>query len=403
MARIVGARGDRAPRPRGRLIGAYGAPAEMLDARTRRGDELVRVEIPSELVVWTSPYAPFFGGEELALLRTLGGPHRARARPRAPVRPRARDARSARAARRGEGELRRARRARAADAGRERSTGSSETLHARGDELDAEPARAARADAPRAERAPHGRARRAAARPVAPRRRRGRRSDPQRSRSAPRVEELVHRGRRARAPTSQVDVARDLEAARRPDGARPDRLQPRRQRAAATAQAPVIVARREARPPLPRSPSRTAARACRPSSCPTCSSASPAASEPQRARRGTGLGLAIARSYAQAHRGDLFYEPAHRTARASSSCCRRQRPRDDVRAQRLRIASRHGSAGERTRTSKGFRPTGPKPVASTSSATPARCNQRLAPKPRRRCRLRRRRPTDAQGNGARKS
>jgi hypothetical protein len=29
-------------------------------------------------------------------------------------------------------------------------------------------------------------------------------------------------------------------------------------------------------------------------------------------------------------------------------------------------------AGERTRTSKGFRPTGPKPVASASSATPAR-------------------------------
>jgi hypothetical protein len=30
-----------------------------------------------------------------------------------------------------------------------------------------------------------------------------------------------------------------------------------------------------------------------------------------------------------------------------------------------------GSAGERTRTSKGFRPTGPKPAASASSATPA--------------------------------
>jgi hypothetical protein len=29
------------------------------------------------------------------------------------------------------------------------------------------------------------------------------------------------------------------------------------------------------------------------------------------------------------------------------------------------------SAGERTRTSKGFRPTGPKPAASSSSATPA--------------------------------
>ena len=32
---------------------------------------------------------------------------------------------------------------------------------------------------------------------------------------------------------------------------------------------------------------------------------------------------------------------------------------------------RRASAGERTRTSKGFRPTGPKPVAFANSATPA--------------------------------
>src|SRR5919199_1497567 len=34
------------------------------------------------------------------------------------------------------------------------------------------------------------------------------------------------------------------------------------------------------------------------------------------------------------------------------------------------------SAGERTRTSKGFRPTGPKPVAFANSATPARLQSR---------------------------
>jgi hypothetical protein len=35
-------------------------------------------------------------------------------------------------------------------------------------------------------------------------------------------------------------------------------------------------------------------------------------------------------------------------------------------------------AGERTRTSKGFRPTGPKPVAFANSATPARALQSRA-------------------------
>ena len=37
-----------------------------------------------------------------------------------------------------------------------------------------------------------------------------------------------------------------------------------------------------------------------------------------------------------------------------------------------------GNAGERTRTSKGFHPTGPKPAASASSATPARFKDRAA-------------------------
>ena len=85
--------------------------------------------------------------------------------------------------------------------------------------------------------------------------------------------------------------------------------------------------------------------------------------EPCRAlATGTGLGLAIARSYAQAHRGDLIYEPRIRRARASSSSCR----------------SLYADAGERSRTSKGFRPTGPEPVASASSATPARAVQASA-------------------------
>ena len=39
---------------------------------------------------------------------------------------------------------------------------------------------------------------------------------------------------------------------------------------------------------------------------------------------------------------------------------------------KLKALLSKGNAGERTRTSKGFRPTGPKPVAYASSATPAR-------------------------------
>ena len=38
------------------------------------------------LIVWTSPYAPFFGDDELRILRDRGRAHRDRARPRAAVR-----------------------------------------------------------------------------------------------------------------------------------------------------------------------------------------------------------------------------------------------------------------------------------------------------------------------------
>ena len=73
MARIVGARGIALLDPDGGVIGAYGASDEMLDRSAKDGDEIV--EIPAafgKLVVWTSPYAPYFGGEELRLLQTLG-------------------------------------------------------------------------------------------------------------------------------------------------------------------------------------------------------------------------------------------------------------------------------------------------------------------------------------------
>jgi signal transduction histidine kinase len=67
---------------------------------------------------------------------------------------------------------------------------------------------------------------------------------------------------------------------------------------------------------------------------------------------GTGLGLAIARSYANAHRGELVYEPASPTGARFELVLPRNGDVDDVVAHRLR-SYRFLGAGERTRTSKG--------------------------------------------------
>jgi signal transduction histidine kinase len=77
MAAIVGARAVALRDEEERLVGTYGASKEML-ARADREEsggtgEILQLAVPSgSLVVWTSPYAPYFGREELALLRTLG-------------------------------------------------------------------------------------------------------------------------------------------------------------------------------------------------------------------------------------------------------------------------------------------------------------------------------------------
>jgi len=80
-AAIVGARAIAIRNAEGRVVAAWNVPA---DAWAKlEGDrtppplwadtELVDLEVPGgSLVVWTSPYAPFFGDDELALLRTLG-------------------------------------------------------------------------------------------------------------------------------------------------------------------------------------------------------------------------------------------------------------------------------------------------------------------------------------------
>ena len=66
MAQIVGARAIEFRDADGVVLGRYGEPAEV-NGRTTRVD----VTGGGELVLWTSPYAPFFGSEEMRLLRTL--------------------------------------------------------------------------------------------------------------------------------------------------------------------------------------------------------------------------------------------------------------------------------------------------------------------------------------------
>lgn len=64
-AALVGARALAIRDAGGDVVGAWNAPT---DDSTR-----IDLDLPGgSLVVWTSPYAPFFGDEELSLLRTLG-------------------------------------------------------------------------------------------------------------------------------------------------------------------------------------------------------------------------------------------------------------------------------------------------------------------------------------------
>ncbi|MGH3050376.1 MAG: histidine kinase dimerization/phospho-acceptor domain-containing protein, partial [Gaiellaceae bacterium] len=67
-AELVGARGIAIRNADGRVVASWHSPDETADVAA------VDLVLPggASLVVWTSPYAPFFGEEELGLLRTLG-------------------------------------------------------------------------------------------------------------------------------------------------------------------------------------------------------------------------------------------------------------------------------------------------------------------------------------------
>jgi signal transduction histidine kinase len=79
MAALVGARALALRDADGGLLGTHGASDRMIaaaegeDPDLAAREDLLHIDIPGgSLLVWRSPYAPFFGHEELQVLRTLG-------------------------------------------------------------------------------------------------------------------------------------------------------------------------------------------------------------------------------------------------------------------------------------------------------------------------------------------
>lgn len=73
MADIVGARAITLSNEEGRLLGSHGLAEGGRDPGEPDA-QLFEFELPAgRLKLWASPYAPFFGSEELRLLETLGG------------------------------------------------------------------------------------------------------------------------------------------------------------------------------------------------------------------------------------------------------------------------------------------------------------------------------------------
>jgi signal transduction histidine kinase len=72
MAQIVGARALCLRNDEGQSVGSYGLPEGASEPETADA-QIFEVEIPAgSLTVWASPYAPFFGREELRMLETIG-------------------------------------------------------------------------------------------------------------------------------------------------------------------------------------------------------------------------------------------------------------------------------------------------------------------------------------------
>ena len=73
MTKVVGARAVVFLDEEGEVRGTYGVEPDDVDARRAEREGVVDIPFTAgSLVVWTDPYAPFFGDEEFALLRSLG-------------------------------------------------------------------------------------------------------------------------------------------------------------------------------------------------------------------------------------------------------------------------------------------------------------------------------------------
>jgi signal transduction histidine kinase len=332
MAAIVGARGIALLDVEGSVIGAHGASEELLDDPERHA-EIVEVEVPfGRLLVWTSPYAPYFGGDELRVLTTLGA-LTGLALDRTRLYAREREARLA---------LERADELKSnfiALAAHELRTpvtsinGVIQTLYARG-ELLADEQRALLTETLRDQGRRLGvlveqllDLSRLDADAIA--------IDPQLLRVRARVEDLVRSTAGEREDDVRIEVPADLEA--RVDPSAFDRILGNLIANALRYGEPPVIVRAEQRDRHFRLAVEDRGSGVPPEFVPDLFERFTRSTLAHEHGVGTGLGLAIARSYAHAHSGELVYEPASPTgARFEVVLPRLHDHGDDVRAHRLR-------------------------------------------------------------------
>jgi signal transduction histidine kinase len=336
MSAIVGARGIALLDPDGGVIGAHGASEEMLE-RWASGDEKEIVELGApfgRLLVWTSPYAPYFGGEELRLLRTLDA-LTGLALDRARLYAQEREARLA---------LERAHELKSnfiALAAHELRTpvtsinGVIQTLHTRGELLDEE-----QRELLRQMLRDQGRRlgtlveqlldlSRLDAEAIA--------IDPQQLPVRERVEELVRSTAGERVEDVRVEVPADLEASVDPSAF--DRILSNLVANALRYGEPPVIVRAEQRDRHFRLAVEDRGPGVPPEFVPDLFERFTRSARAHERGIGTGLGLAIARSYANAHSGELVYEPASPTG-ARFELVLPRGDGDDVSAHRFRVYRR---------------------------------------------------------------
>jgi signal transduction histidine kinase len=354
MARIVGARGVALLDPGGGVIGAYGASEEMLERSGGAGEEIV--EIPAafgKLVVWTSPYTPYFGGEESRLLRTLGaltGLALDRARLYA-------QEREARLALERADELKSNFIALAAHELRTPVTainGVIQTLYVRGEALE-EGQRVLLGDMLRDQ----GRRLGALVEQLLDLSRLDADAisiDPVVLHVKERVEELVRSTAGDRVDDVEVEVPENLEASVDPSAF--DRILSNLVANALRYGEPPVIVRAEQRDRHFRLAVEDRGPGVPEDFVPDLFERFTRSERSQKRGTGTGLGLAIARSYANAHSGELVYEPASPTGARFELVIPNGNGSDDVRAHRLLAYRRYGMRARGLEPPRGQSPNG---------------------------------------------